>query len=91
MKVIEATKSNLVLKPTRRDETFGKRGAFIFDIDIIPDNPTPKRLIIRKQSGRTICTWSMSWSKFLNETCIDTIVILRKDKMTYRTSSEPTP
>lgn len=81
MKVITATRTKLVLKPSKKDENYR---AFIFNIGIIPDKPEPRRIEIQKQVGAYLLTWSMPWEKFLKQTAIDTIVILEKSALNYR-------
>jgi hypothetical protein len=81
MQIVTATKSKLVLKPSKKDENWK---SFIFDIGIIPQEPEPKKLIIQKKVGSYLCSWSISWEKFLEEMCIDTIVILEKAKLNYK-------
>ncbi|HEU4345381.1 MAG TPA: hypothetical protein VFU31_27835 [Candidatus Binatia bacterium] len=81
MNVISATRTKLVLRPSKKDENWK---SFIFDIGIIPDKPTPQRVVIEKKVGAYLLLWSISWQKFLKQTCIDTIVILEKDTLTYK-------
>jgi hypothetical protein len=83
--IISLNKSALVLHPSKCDENWR---AFIFDIGIVPEKPTPKKLIIQKKAGRNTITWSMSWSKFLKQTCIDTVAII--DKSAFKRDSRST-
>ncbi len=80
MKIVEATKEQFVMEPTRKE--FGAR-SFVFDIGVIPLEPTPKQIKIVRRIGDYTHTWSMSWRKFLNVGCVDTIVILEKSLMTH--------
>lgn len=89
MKVISATRTKIVLKPSKKDENWR---AFIFDIGIIPDKPTPQRIEIQKKVGAYLLTWSMPWRKFVKQTCIGTVVILNKstlDRKSVRTNAAP--
>lgn len=81
MNVISATRTRIILKPTKKDENYR---AFVFDIGIIPDKPTPQKIVIQKKVGAYLLSWSMSWRKFLRQTCIDTIVIVNKSEFVYK-------
>jgi hypothetical protein len=81
MKILSATRTQLVLKPSRKDENWK---AFIFDIGIIPDKPTPQKIVIQKKVGAYMLSWSMPWRKFLRQTAIDTVVILEKSELDYK-------
>lgn len=81
MKIISATKQELLLRAERKDVSWK---SFVFDIGIIPGNPTPKRIVIQRKAGRYLQTWEMSWHKFLKQICIDTICIIDKSEFTYR-------
>lgn len=85
MNIISATKSAIVLRPSKQDENWR---AFIFDIGVIPEKPTPKKIVIEKRVGRNTITWSMSWSKFLKQTCIDTVALI--DKSAFKRESRRT-
>jgi hypothetical protein len=80
MKVLSATRTKLVLKPGKGDENFK---SFIFDIGIIPDKPTPKRIEIQKNIGAYLHTWSMPWKKFLRQTCIGDVVLIEKSDFVH--------
>jgi hypothetical protein len=80
MKVISATRRQIVLHPSKHDENWR---AFIFDIGIILDKPTPKKVVIQKKVGAYLLSWSMSWAKFLKQICIDTVVIIEKSAFKY--------
>lgn len=80
MKVISATRTKLVLKPSKKDENWR---SFIFDVGIVPDKPTPARIEIQKKIGKYQHTWSMSWKKFLRQTCVGDIVIIEKKEFVH--------
>jgi hypothetical protein len=84
VKIIESSRDKLVLKASPKDETFGENGAFVFDIGIIPDKPTPKILVIQKRSGKQ--SWTITWKNFLRQKCVGDVVILRKSELTYSTN-----
>ena len=81
MNVISATRTQIVLKPSKHDENYR---AFVFDIGIIPDKPTPQKIVIQKKVGAYLLSWSMSWRKFQRQTCIDTVVIVNKSEFNYK-------
>lgn len=81
MNIVSATRTKLVLKPSKKDENYR---AFIFDVGIIPDKLTPQRIVIEKKVGAYLLSWSIPWRKFLKQTCIDTVVILEKSALTYK-------
>jgi hypothetical protein len=81
MKIVSITRDALILKPTQRNDESGR--AFIFDIGIVPDKPTPKRIIIQKSRGRYLYSWSMTWRKFLRQTCIGHIALIDKSEFSY--------
>lgn len=69
------------MKPSKKDENYR---AFVFDIGVIPLKPTPQKIIIQKKVGAYLLSWSMSWRKFLRQTCIDTVVVVNKSEFDYK-------
>lgn len=87
MRIISVDKAALVLSPNKPvDES--QRG-FLFDIGIVPDRPKPARLVIQRKQGAYLLQWSMSWSKFMRESCIDTIALIDKSHFSYKAVKYP--
>ena len=82
MKIISATKAELLLEAGRRKDINWK--SFIFDIGIIPIHSQPKRIVIQRKAGRYLQTYEMSWHKFLKKTCIDNMCLIDKSEFVYR-------
>lgn len=74
MKYIKITKNAVELR-CEKNESW--RDTFAFDLDIIPDKPIPRKIVISSQRGAM--KWSMSWKKFLKQECVGNIVIVKKD------------
>lgn len=81
MNIITATRTKIVLQPTRKDESWT---SFVFDVGIIPDKPTPKKIVIQKHVNGWLCSWSMTWRKFLRQTCVGNVIILHKTDFAYQ-------
>ena len=81
MKIISATKAELLLEAGRKDINWK---SFIFDIGIILIHPQPKRIVIQCKAGRYLQIYEMSWHKFLKQTCIDNICLIEKYEFVYR-------
>lgn len=64
-----------------RNEQYG--WSFIFDIGLIPQQPKPKRLVFQYGGGKRIRQWSMSWRKFMKQTCIGTVVRIERTEFKY--------
>jgi len=89
MKIIQASKEVLILQPTKKNDESSR--SFIFDIGVVPEKPTPKKIVIRKSFGKRWKTWSMSWKKFLKQTCIGDIVLINKSEFDYVIKLKYTP
>ena len=81
MKIISTTKAELVLQPSRNDETWR---SFVFDVGIVPEKPRPKRVVIRKHVNAYLQSWSMTWRKFLRQGCVGGIAIIHKSEFSYQ-------
>ncbi len=81
MKVVSISKEALVLRPTGTDNLYSR--AFAFDVNIVPDKPTPKKLVIQRKVGRYLQTWEMSWRKFMQQTAIGDVALIDKTAFKY--------
>ena len=83
MRIESITKDALVLRPSNDDNPYTR--SWCFSVGIIPDHPTPRKVIIRRKVGRYVQSWEMSWRKFLRQTAIGDMALIDKSAFTYST------
>lgn len=79
--VLDTFNKEVCLFRLGRKERYGR--SFIFDINLIPQRPNPKRLVFQWGGKRRMHQWSMSWRKFGQQTAIGTIACIERAKFKY--------
>lgn len=73
MKFVRITKNAVKLR-CENNESW--RDTFAFSLDIIPQKPIPRNVVIL--SARGARRWSMTWRRFLKQQCVGDVVIIKK-------------
>lgn len=60
---------------------------FCVPLNLIPENPRPKKIVFIYRRGKKTQTWSMTWNKFLSSDAIGNVGLPEKEKMIYRKHS----
>lgn len=58
--------------------------SFIFDFDLIAQEPEPKEIVFQHHSGKYLHEWRMDWERFGNTAMVDNMVIADKKDFEYR-------